>query len=258
MSEPAVIVEERGGCWIVRLNAPHRRNALSRAVVSGLLEVADRVATRPAVRAVVLCSSGDQAFCAGADLKERKAMNEPEVREFLALLARTFLTIERSPRIWIAAIQGACLGGGLELALCTDLRIARADAVVGLTETRLGIIPGAGGTQRLSRLIGIGRAKALILTAARVDAQTALSHGIVGQVADDHMAAALSVADEVCRCAPVALTQAKRAIDQGWDLHLEAGLAWEKACYEVTIRTEDRLEGLRAFAEKREPRFHGR
>ncbi|MBV71588.1 MAG: enoyl-CoA hydratase [Myxococcales bacterium] len=243
--------------WVVRINAPERRNALGRPVVQGLQEAADAVAKEKAVRCVILTSTGDKAFCAGADLKERKGMPEDQVREFVTALNRMMNTIANSPKVWIGALHGACLGGGLELALCTDLRVANQNVMLGLPEVRLGILPGAGGTQRLPRLIGVARAKELILTGTRIGADDALRLGVVNRVADDHVAAATELAAEVCKGAPISLTQAKRAIEGGWDLHMEAGLRWERACYDVTIPTEDRLEGLRAFAEKRPPVYRG-
>jgi methylglutaconyl-CoA hydratase len=252
-----VLVEEREHLWIVRINAPERRNALGREVVEGLLDAAERVATQKAVRCVILCGAGEKAFCAGADLKERKGMPEPQVREFVSLLNRMMNTIANSPKVWIGALQGACLGGGLELALCTDLRVANENVILGLPEVRLGILPGAGGTQRLPRLIGVARAKQLILTGTRIGADEALRLGVVNAVAADHEAGALSLAEEVCKGAPISLTQAKRAIEGGWDLEMEAGLKFERACYDVTIPTQDRLEGLKAFAEKRPPVYRG-
>ena len=251
-----VRVEADGPVWRVRLNAPDRRNALGRAVVEGLRAVAQRVAEERTVRAVILSGEG-AAFCAGADLKERQGMPEAEVRGFVGLLNETFDAIAASPKVWIAALHGVALGGGLELALACDLRVAQVGCVLGLPEARLGILPGAGGTQRLPRLIGVARAKELILTGMRIDPARALELGLVNRVADDHHAAAEALAAEVVRCAPVSLTQAKRAIDQGFDLPIEAGLRWERACYAVTIPTQDRLEALRAFAEKREPVFTG-
>ncbi len=256
MSE-AVVTEERESLWIVRINRPERRNALGRAVVEGLTDAAARVAEQKAVRAVVLCGAGDRAFCAGADLKERQTMDEDAVRAFVTSLNRMMNAIERSPKVWIAALHGACLGGGLELALSADLRVARSDLVTGLPEVRLGIIPGAGATQRLPRLVGVARAKELILTGARIGADRALQIGVVNRVADDHEAAALELAGEVCKGAPISLRQAKLAVNEGWDLDFEAGLRWERTCYDVTIPTEDRLEGLRAFAEKRPPNYRG-
>ena len=136
--------------------------------------------------------------------------------------------IATSPKVWIGALHGACLGGGLELALCTDLRVGQRNVVMGLPEVRLGILPGAGGTQRLPRLIGVARAKELILTGSRIGADEALRLGVLNRVADDHEAGALELAAEVCQGAPISLTQAKRAIDSGWDLHLDAGLRWNE------------------------------
>ena len=256
MSE-AVEITRGERLWSVTINRPERRNALGRAVVEGLLEVAEQVASEKMVRAVVLSGAGEKAFCAGADLKERKGMPVPAVREFVTLLNRMMTTIERSPKVWIAALHGACLGGGVELSLCADLRVARADLVCGLPEVRLGILPGAGGTQRLPRLIGLARAKELILTGRRIGAEDALRLGLVSRVADDHLEAAHALAAEVCKGAPISLTQAKLAVNEGYDLHLEAGLRLERACYDVTIPTEDRLEGLRAFAERRAPVYRG-
>lgn len=258
MSEESKVIIERGDAvWTVRINAPARRNALGKAVVNGLLAAAEEVAASKTVRAVILTGTGEKAFCAGADLKERRGMPEPEVRAFVALLNRTFDTIAASPKVWIAALNGAAFGGGLELALACDLRVARSGAIVGLPECRLGILPGAGGTQRLPRLIGIARAKELILTGSRITAERGLELGLLNRVSADPLETAQALANEICLCAPVSLTQAKRAIDQGFDLPIEAGLRWERACYAVTIPTRDRVEALEAFAEKRPPRFTG-
>ena len=257
-SEADKVQIERGErVWTVRINAPERRNALGRAVVEGLLAVAREVAESKTVRAVILTGAGHKAFCAGADLKERRGMPEPAVRKFVALLNETFDTIAASPKVWIAALNGAAFGGGLELALACDLRVARSGAIIGLPECRLGILPGAGGTQRLPRLIGIARAKELILTGGRITAERGEALGLLNRVSDDPMAAAQALADEVCMCAPISLTQAKRAIDLGFDLSIEAGLRWERACYAVTIPTQDRVEALEAFAQKRPPQFRG-
>ena len=252
-----VVVEKREEMWIVRINAPERRNALGREVVQGLLDTARDVALEKSVRCVILMGSGDKAFCAGADLKERKGMPQDQVRSFVTLLNTMMNTIANSPKVWIGAIHGACLGGGLELALCTDLRVANRNVILGLPEVRLGILPGAGGTQRLPRLIGVARAKELILTGSRMGADEAYRLGVVNRIAADHEQEALALASEVCKGAPISLTQAKKAIEGGWDLHMEAGLRWERACYDVTIPTQDRLEGLKAFAEKRPPVYRG-
>ncbi len=164
-----VLIEKTEERWTITLNAPDRLNALGKTVVSDLLEAARDVGNEKTVRAVILKGSG-KGFCAGADLKERNGMTEEEVRSFVSLLNETFNYISQSPKVWISAIHGFCLGGGLELALCTDIRIAHKDTNVGLPEVRRGILPGAGGTQRLPRLIGMAKAKSLILTGRTVKA----------------------------------------------------------------------------------------
>jgi len=187
-------------------------------------------------------------------------MSLDETRAFLRELNRVLDVIAAFPRPVIAAINGVAFGGGLELALACDIRLAADRAEVGLTETRLGIIPGAGGTQRLPRLTGVAVAKELILTGRRIGAARARELGIVAEVvpAADLPAAAARLAADVAACGPLALSQAKLAIDGGLDLPLAAGLALEQSCYEVVLGSDDRNEGLAAFAEKRPPAFKGR
>lgn len=160
----------------------------------------------------------------------------------------------------IAALNGAALGGGLELALACDLRVAVEGAALGLVEARLGIIPGAGGTQRLARIVGVGRAKELILTGRRCDARVAREIGLVSEVvaAGELVGAVSRLVDEIAACGPLAVAQAKAAIDGGIALTLAGGLALERRCYEVVLGSADRDEGLRAFAEKRAPSFRGK
>ncbi len=257
MSE-AVKIEREADFWRVRIANPRRMNALSWAVVEGLIRAASEAAEQPSLRAVILCSEGAQAFCAGADLKERAEMSPAEVEHFLRRLRIMMKKIESSPKVWIAAISGVALGGGLELALCADLRLAQRGARFGLPEVRLGIIPGAGGTQRLPRLIGPSAAKALILTGETISAERALELGLIHELFEEVEEGAEAWAARLSRCAPISLTQAKRAIDGGLNLPLEAALTHERNCYAQTLSTEDRLEGLRAFAEKRAPLFKGK
>lgn len=237
------------------INGEARRNALSRAMVKELEANVARVADR-SIRAVVLTGAGNKAFCAGADLKERLTMRPLEVADFLTSMRKIFRSLELSDCVFIAFINGAAFGGGTELSLCCDLRIIAAEAELGLTEVRLGIIPGAGGTQRLPRLVGTGIAKDLILTGRRVPALEAVSIGLASRIGtiDD----ALSVAKTICENAPIAVSAAKHAIDEGAHLELNAALALEQEKYALTLGTEDRLEGLKAFAEKRTPFFRGR
>jgi enoyl-CoA hydratase/carnithine racemase len=254
MSE--ILVEAAGPVERWTINGEAKRNALSRALVHELASNVARVSRGREVRSVVLTGAGNRAFCAGADLKERATMSEHEVRDFLAALNRTFRSLEQSDCVFVAFLNGAALGGGMELALCCDLRVMAPTAELGLTEVKLGIIPGAGGTQRLPRLVGVGVAKELILTGRRVGADEALRLGLVNQVGtlDD----ALDLARAVCANAPIAVGAAKRAISDGAHLDLDAALELEQQHYQRTLSTEDRQEGLRAFAEKRPPVFKGR
>ena len=231
------------------------RNSLSRELVKALQQQVRR-ATEEGIRCVILTGAGDKAFCAGADLKERQEMSASEVREFLQSLRELFLSMEASRCVFVAFVNGAALGGGTELALACDIRIAAGHAQLGLTEVRLGIIPGGGGTQRLPRLIGPGKAKELVFCGRRVSAEEALRIGLIegiGVLADAR-AMALGISEN----APIALALAKEAIVRGAHLPLEEALSLETQLYEKTLGTADRLEGLKAFAEKRPPRFVGR
>jgi enoyl-CoA hydratase/carnithine racemase len=183
-----------------------------------------------------------------------------EVRDFLGGLRRTLRAIEKSDCVFVAALNGAAFGGGTELALACDLRVASPAAELGLTEVRLGIIPGGGGTQRLARLIGPGRAKDLILTGRRLNAAEAFSIGLVNRLAPEGrlLDTAFTLAEALAENAPIAVATAKHAIDEGMALPLDDALALELQKYEAVLETEDRLEGLRAFAEKRPPRYRGR
>ncbi len=253
--------ERRGPIAIWTIDREERMNALSRAVVRELGRLAREAAGDPSLRAVIVTGAGDRAFCAGADLKERQGMDEEDVRDFLPLYRASFGAIDRLPVPVIAAIGGVAFGGGLELALACDLRVAASHAKLGLTETSLGIIPGAGGTQRLTRIVGEARAKELIIFARRLDAAEALAIGVVHRVAPAGQSAldcALELAAPLADAAPIAIAAALEAIDGASDLDLEAGLALEQRCYERTLRSQDRLEAIRAFAEKRKPRFTGR
>ena len=257
---PEFKVDARGPIEIWTIDGEGRRNAISRAMLQELASLVERVSASRATRAVILTGAGDKAFCAGADLKERSSMGEPEVRAFLDQLRRTLRAIEKSDCVFIAALNGTAFGGGTELALACDLRVAAPVAELGLTEVKLGIIPGGGGTQRLSRLIGPGRAKDLILTGRRLNAAEAFSIGLVNRLAPEGrlLDAAFSLAEAIVENAPVAVSTAKHAIDEGLSLELDAALALELQKYEAVLQTEDRLEGLRAFAEKRPPAFKGR
>ena len=259
-SAPLVLVERQGSAVWLTLNRPQTANALSRALLAALRDELAALSAEPGLTAVVLAGAGDKAFCAGADLKERLGMTLAETRAFLDDLGALARAIETYPRPVVAAISGAAVGGGLEIALACDARLAADNASMGLSEVRLGIIPGAGGTQRLSRLCGIAVAKDLILTGRRIDAATALQVGLVSRVvpaAELKDAVARACAD-LAAAGPLALAQAKRAIDGGFGKPMDEALAIERACYEVVLTSDDRNEGLRAFAEKRAARYSGK
>jgi enoyl-CoA hydratase/carnithine racemase len=217
--------------------------------------------TNASIQAIVITGDGDKAFCGGADLKERQGMSENDVRVQVDLYRSELGPLDRSPKPVVAAINGAALGGGLELALCCDLRVAAAHAQLGLPETSLGIIPGAGGTQRLPRIVGEARAKEMILLARRLTADEALAWGLVNRVTPTGK----SVVDDaiewmrpIAEGAPIAQAAALEAIDRALDATLEQGLELEKVSYDKTLVSQDRREALAAFAEKRKPRFQGK
>lgn len=245
--------------WLT-LNRPEAANALSIQLLEQMCDVLDLVKHNPAIRVVVITAAGDKAFCAGADLKERNGMTLAQVKQVVSLIGTTIRRVEELPQPVIAAINGVAFGGGLELALACDIRIASDQAKMGLTETALGIIPGAGGTQRLPRLIGIGKAKELIYTARRLTAFEAKSYGVVEHVVP-HVQLhekAQEVALEMAKNAPISLIQAKTAINKGIEVDLTSGLKIEELAYNGLLYTEDRLEGLRAFQEKRAPQYVGK
>jgi enoyl-CoA hydratase/carnithine racemase len=244
--------------WLT-IERPEVMNCLSFPTLKRLRTLCEELREDLSVRCVLITGSGDRAFCAGADLKERKSMPKERVPEFVRNIRRTMDDVEALPQPTIAVVNGFAFGGGTELLLACDLRVAATDASFGLTEVKLAIIPGAGGTQRLPRLVGKSRAKDLILTGRRIDAVEAERIGLVNRVAEREGLhdAARELAGAIAENGPVAVRAAKDAIDRGSELPLEQGLAVEAACYERTLPTEDRLEALAAFAEKRRPRFKG-
>lgn len=234
-------------------------NALGRELVDDLLTACDTLREDTQARCVVVRSAGKH-FCAGADLKERQGMTLDEVRAFVPKLAGVCNALAGLPVPTIAAVKGTAAGGGCEVALGCDLRILAEDATIGLRETALAILPGAGGTQRLPRLVGPAIAKRWIFTGRMHTAAQALEDGVAQQVvpAGYLEAAALDLARAIAANGPVAIRLAKRAIDGGADLGLAPALALEWDCYQGVLGTQDRLEALAAFAEKRPPKFQGR
>lgn len=259
-SEVLVKAVDENGLCTVTINRPQAMNSLNGDLVEALRRTFYELRFDDKVRVVILTGVEGPAFCAGADLKERRAMSEVEVKKRIDDYRMTFDLIASLPKPTICAINGYAFGGGLELALACDLRVVAADTQVGLTELRLGIIPGAGGTQRLTRLVGVARAKELIFTGARISGLRAAELGLVNYAVafDEVMGRARGLAEEMLLSAPIALTQAKMAIDTGMDVDLRSGLAVESVAYAVTLPTEDRREGLEAFRDKRKPDFKGR
>jgi enoyl-CoA hydratase/carnithine racemase len=252
--------EVRGNVAVISINRPEARNAVNGAVASGIEAAIDRLEADDSLWVGVLTGKGP-VFCAGADLKERASMSQDEVRALLLAYQSELGWLETCAVPTIAAINGAALGGGLELALLCDLRIAAHHAVLGLPETSLGVIPGAGGTQRLPRLLGEARAKELILRAARLSAPEALILGLVNQVlpkSEDFVLEVMNWAEPILNGAPLAIRAAVGVMRGAATRDLGQGLALERAAYEQCLASEDRIEALAAFSEKRRPVFKGR
>jgi len=260
MSDNSLLIEKQDNVAILTLNRPEIMNALNFSLLYALKKEVEQLRLEPDIRVIIITGAGQKAFCAGADLKERASMDELQVKDFIFTIRNLFTSIELLNKPVIAAVNGIALGGGTELALACDIRIASANASMGLTETRLAIIPGAGGTQRLPRLIGKGKAKELIFTGRRVDAQEALQIGLVNSICsqDDLLDECKKMAAMICQAGPIAIEQAKYAINYGLETDLNTGLAIESNAYWVTIPTKDRLEGLAAFREKRKPVYKGK
>lgn len=256
----SLVLEERSGkIALIKLNRPEVMNAINFEMLNALKERMEALHFDPEIRVVIITGAGNKAFCAGADLKERASYSEQKVREFIHTIRNLFSFIERLNKPVIAAINGSALGGGTELALACDMRLASKNSSMGLTETRLGIIPGAGGTQRLPRLIGLGKAKELIFTGRKIDAREAMESGLVNRVCepDALIPECMEMARAISENGPIAVQQAKYAINHGVETDLDTGLAIESNAYWLTIPTKDRLEGLFAFREKRKPVFKG-
>ncbi|KAG8769119.1 hypothetical protein FRC12_005152 [Ceratobasidium sp. 428] len=266
------------GVYALVLNRPRARNALSIQLVDELSEALDKVSSDRRIQVLIIRSSSDTAFCAGADLIERRSMTEAQVETFLVKLNQVLSRLDSFPIPTIAAIDGPALGGGLELALTCDFRVAASNVTkMGFPEVKLGVIPGAGGTQRAPRVIGLTRAKEAVFTGRMLDAHVAkewggylktkvwriYSHpflGLVDYVADAPTTAysrALELASEMAGGAPLALRAAKASISLALEVPLDAGLEHERACYEPLLSTRDRVEALDAFREKRPPVFRG-
>jgi enoyl-CoA hydratase/carnithine racemase len=243
---------------LVTLNRPQVLNALNTQMGRDKLDLWTRLAADPGEwRCVVLTGAGERAFCAGADLKERDGMTDAVWRAQHEIFERAFMALMELPLPVIAAVNGAAFGGGLEMALACDFIYAAKTARMALSETRLGLMPGGAGTQNLPRAAGERRAKELIFTAEAFDAQQGYEWGIVNRVCDHASQEALSVASRIAANAPLAVRQAKKSVHHGLQMDLLTGYRFEIEAYNQLVGTEDRKEGVRAFNEKRKPRFRG-
>lgn len=254
---------EYSGIIEVGINRPKQKNAFSSGLLKSFNETIDAVKYDKHLRVMIIRSLVPKVFCAGADLRERLNLTPVEVRQFVDGLRLMMNDLENLPIPIIAAIDGVALGGGLELALACDIRIASSTAKIGLVETKLAIIPGAGGTQRLPRLINPSKAKELIFTARILDGKEAFELGIVNHVVEQNENStaafnkALEIAREILPNGPIGVQMAKMAINEGIKLNLNSGLKVEELAYANLIPTKDRIEGLTAFNEKRMPNYIG-
>jgi len=260
MADAHLLVERREDVALVALNRPAKHNALSLALLGDLAAAMADLGADPAVRAVIV-RGNDRCFSTGMDLDDLASVTGvADTQRALGVARDANAAIERCPKPVIAAIAGWCLTGGLELALACDVRVAAENARFGITSARIGTVAGAGGTQRLPRLVGPGRAKEILFSAEPIDAQEALRVGLVNRVtpAGGEVDAALEMARLWARRAPLGLWYAKQAVNVGLTMPLEAALAFEIGLTTQLFTTEDRSEGLRAFHEKREAKFRGR
>jgi enoyl-CoA hydratase len=255
-----IIYEKSDGVATITLNRPEALNAFSKDVVEEVLLALEDIKNDENVRVVILTGAGEKAFSAGADIKAMIGMNALKARELSLMGEKLCLALENLEKPVVAALNGYALGGGLEVAMSCDLRVASETAKMGQTEINIGLIPGWGGTQRLTRLVGKTKAKELVLTGKIIDAKTAEHLGIVNMVvpADKFREAVRQFALDLAAKAPVAVKVAKALINKGEDIGLESALALEREGFGVVASTEDLQEGVKAFMEKRKPLFKGK
>jgi enoyl-CoA hydratase len=255
-----IIYEKSEGIATITLNRPEALNAFSKEVVEEIHQALEDIRRDENVRVVVLTGAGEKAFSAGADIKAMIGMNALKARELSLMGEKLCVSFENLEKPVIAALNGYALGGGMEVAMSCDIRIASENVRMGQTEINIGLIPGWGGTQRLTRLVGRGKAKELVFTGRMIDARTAEQLGIVNMVvaADKFRETIRQFALELAAKAPVALKVAKALIEKGADISLDSALALEREGFGVVASTEDLQEGVKAFTEKRKPTFKGK
>ncbi len=256
----AIDVERDGHVATITINRPDKLNAFDTEQLEALLERVRELSAEGEVRAVIITGAGDRAFAAGADIAEMRDKSPSEAFAFARLGHAVGRAIELAPQPYIAAVNGYALGGGCEIALACDIRLAADSAVLGQPEVTLGIPPGWGGTQRLTRLVGPGAAAELIFTGRRVNAEEALRIGLVNAVypREQLMDRAREMAQQIAANAPLAVRASKEAIRRVFDVDVEAGLAYEAQLFALTFDTVDQKAGMTAFLERRKPSYEGR
>lgn len=255
-----ILLRKENNIAYITINREEALNCFNYDTLHQLQQVVDAISIDPEVKVIIITGAGDRSFSAGADLKERKTLKESDVRRNVKAIRDVFNSIANLPQPTIAAVNGYAFGGGFELMIACDFSIAAEGVKMGLTETSWAIIPGAGGTQRLPRLVGEMRAKELIFTARKFTAEEGVQLGVVLKVVqiENLLNSCEQLANVIMKNGPVAIKQAKYAITQGMNTDLQTGLAIEFKAYELTIPTEDRMEALLAFSEKRNPVFLGK
>jgi enoyl-CoA hydratase/carnithine racemase len=260
LTQEFVDVQRDGRVTIVSLDRPEALNALSGAVADELSGAFKEVAADRDAWVLLLRGNGDKAFCVGADLKERASFTPEDFHTNRKQIRGMFEALRAVPQPVVVAPFGFALGGGMELVLSADIAVAAAGTVFGLPEARVGLVPGGGGTQLLPRMVGLARAKDLIFRGRRFTAEEGLAMGLLAEVVppDELDATASAVARDVCRSSPIALRQAKKAMDATYGVALEDGIEIEHDAWKVVTATEDRTEGIAAFNEKRDPHWNNR
>ncbi len=255
-----IIYEKSEGIATVTLNRPEALNAFSKEVIEEVLTAIEDIKADETIRVVVLTGAGEKAFSAGADIKAMKGINALKARKLSLMGEKLCVSLENLEKPVIAALNGYALGGGLEVAMSCDLRIASEDSRMGQTEINIGLIPGWGGTQRLTRLIGSTKTKEMVFTGKMIDAKTAEQLGIINMAvpADKFRETVHAFALDLAQKAPIAIRIAKALINKGAEIGIDSALALEREGFGVVASTEDLQEGVTAFAEKRRPTFKGK